>query len=106
MCIPEQTCASNCTATNDCDPDPCQNGATCLDFEVGFMCMCVSGWAGHLCENNINKCTANSCLNGGTCMDLLDDFRCECPLAFTGKSCETDIQECSLFMPCEHGGQS
>lgn len=35
---------------NECDSDPCQNGATCSDFVDFFNCTCVAGYEGTLCE--------------------------------------------------------
>jgi len=35
-----QTCAIN---VNECDSNPCLNGATCTDSVNGFTCQCVTG---------------------------------------------------------------
>ncbi|XP_048758506.1 axotactin-like isoform X3 [Ostrea edulis] len=40
-----------------CLPDPCQNGAQCVEKWNGFQCVCTNKWAhsGHRCEININE---------------------------------------------------
>ena len=76
------------TNTNDCDPNPCENGGTCqvaaiLDINItftninifflaqdqinGYLCDCEAGWTGERCSVNIDDCATNPCQNGGTC---------------------------------------
>ena len=35
---------------NECESDPCQNGATCVDGINSYTCECVKGYTGHDCE--------------------------------------------------------
>ena len=35
---------------DDCDPNPCLNGATCGDVVDDYICRCVAGWEGKNCE--------------------------------------------------------
>ncbi len=35
---------------NECTPDPCQNGATCVDELFDYRCMCVDGYDGVNCQ--------------------------------------------------------
>ena len=35
---------------NECDPDPCQNGASCRQGLATFECICPPGFQGTLCE--------------------------------------------------------
>ena len=34
---------------DECSPDPCQNGATCVDGDNMFTCWCPLGYTGHTC---------------------------------------------------------
>jgi len=51
-----------CTVPKDrCSPNPCNNGATCINEKNGYSCLCPSGYSGANCQTN----TGVSCLNGG-----------------------------------------
>ena len=39
------------TVIDRCNPDPCQNGATCNNFGTSFTCDCTPGFAGTVCDN-------------------------------------------------------
>ena len=39
---------------DDCESDPCQNGATCVDGVNSYTCICVKGFTGHDCETSEN----------------------------------------------------
>ena len=48
------SCKPYCLATlilDYCDPNPCQNGGTCLNTGSGFTCNCASNWSGTRCQN-------------------------------------------------------
>ena len=34
---------------DDCDPDPCLNGGTCVDLIDGYNCKCTPGYYGENC---------------------------------------------------------
>ena len=42
---------SYCSAVVDhCGKNPCQNEATCVNFEEGYQCECKTGYSGSNCE--------------------------------------------------------
>uniref|UniRef100_A0A8C6NJE5 Protocadherin Fat 4 n=1 Tax=Nothobranchius furzeri TaxID=105023 RepID=A0A8C6NJE5_NOTFU len=107
-----------------CMHNPCQNGGSCKRrLSVGpdmkteesvpvilvsnyplqpYACSCRPGYAGALCETDIDECQPSPCHNGGTCHNLVGGFSCTCPEGFTGMACERDINEC-LSNPCKNG---
>lgn len=67
----------------------CLAKAICSSFLVvpllfGFRCLCEAGYAGSLCEVDINDCDSDPCLNGGICIDGVDTFKCQCLSGKTG----------------------
>ena len=38
---------------NDCSPDPCQNGSTCVDLVGSYRCDCYTGYSGTNCETGM-----------------------------------------------------
>ena len=55
---------------NNCQSNPCSNGATCVQLLNGYACQCPAGFTGLTCNQQINVCTANSCFNNGTCSSI------------------------------------
>ncbi|XP_076805600.1 uncharacterized protein LOC143449333 isoform X1 [Clavelina lepadiformis] len=90
-----------------CQSYPCENGGSCVlddDTEDGWICDCVSGWTGQICDEDLDECEVEPCQHGGTCTTpQFDMYQCECSPGFTGENCEIDIDECESG-PCEHGG--
>ncbi|XP_078693765.1 uncharacterized protein LOC144923270 [Branchiostoma floridae x Branchiostoma belcheri] len=39
-----------CVATDNCDPNPCQNGGVCNNTGDYYTCECADGWGGPTCE--------------------------------------------------------
>ena len=37
----------------ECDSNPCQNGATCVDGQLEYSCACVDGFTGMHCETGL-----------------------------------------------------
>lgn len=109
---------------NSCLQSPCQNGGSCMRrLAVGpalkshesvpviimaneplqpFVCRCMPGYEGSLCEIDIDECLPSPCHNDGTCHNLVGGFSCSCPDGFTGMACERDVNEC-LSNPCKNG---
>ena len=74
---------------SNCDPNPCQNGGTCVDSGSDFSCRCPSFTSGPNCSLIIAGCWPSPCLNGGICIDVPNSFMCDCPSEYTGVICET-----------------
>ena len=98
--------------TNECDPDPCQNGATCTANAIGYTCSCSLGYEGTNCDHDIHECDPNPCLNGATCTETSDGttptigvYHCECVNDYTGTNCQIDHNhnDCDSN-PCQNGG--
>ncbi|XP_060599316.1 protein eyes shut homolog isoform X3 [Ruditapes philippinarum] len=82
---------SSTTDGNECMPQPCLNGGSCIDGTGDFTCLCRPDFAGNICEIEINRCKyGNVCYNGGTCTEETYPYNCQCPAGFSGSSCEID----------------
>ena len=84
----------NCTYTNECDLNPCQNMGNCSDFIGGYNCSCRVPYTG----TNCSDCSINSCGNGTNI-----NCSCVCYLGHFGEFCESDINDC-ITIPCLHSG--
>lgn len=40
---------------NECNNNPCENGATCSNTEGSYKCTCTPGWTGPNCKKGINS---------------------------------------------------
>jgi hypothetical protein len=69
-------------------PPRCRNGGTCQNSPGSFHCVCVSGWGGTGCEENLDDCVAATCAPGSTCIDRVGSFSCLCPPGRTGQDRE------------------
>nr|XP_054771358.1 fibropellin-3 isoform X2 [Lytechinus pictus] len=88
---------------DDCSPNPCLNGATCVDQVNDYECICPPGFTGDNCETDIDECASTPCLNGGDCVDQVNGYICNCVPGFNGVNCENKIDECASS-PCQNGG--
>lgn len=91
--------------TQNCQPNPCQNGGKCLTLKGNhYQCQCPKGFRGPTCEENIDECKkSNPCKNGGTCIDGINQYQCKCSAGYTGENCEKPVDFC-LTKPCANGG--
>uniref|UniRef100_A0A8C4ZWE3 Sushi, von Willebrand factor type A, EGF and pentraxin domain-containing protein 1 n=1 Tax=Gadus morhua TaxID=8049 RepID=A0A8C4ZWE3_GADMO len=87
---------------HECFLNPCQNKGTCEEVGAGYVCTCMPGFTGSLCEAEVNECVSSPCLNEGVC-DLAAAFSCTCPMGYSGERCEVDVDECHSA-PCLNGG--
>lgn len=66
-------------------PNACHNGGTCFNTLGGHSCVCVNGWTGESCSQNIDDCATAVCFHGATCHDRVASFYCACPMGKTGE---------------------
>lgn len=90
---------------DQCSPNPCSKEGTqvCQDLMGNFFCQCKAGWAGRLCDKDVNECSQK---NGGCnqiCYNKPGSFHCACysgyELSQDSRSCQ-DIDECADADAC------
>ncbi|XP_034047732.1 protein crumbs homolog 2-like [Thalassophryne amazonica] len=99
----------NCSVNIDeCESEPCQNGATCEDQINGYTCTCSVGFLGDLCDTNIDECESQPCQHGGWCEDSRASYTCHCPhappgeLPWGGDHCNVKLYGC-VGQKCHNG---
>jgi hypothetical protein len=73
-----------------------------VDAVNRFSCLCFPGFAGVLCQTNIDECASYPCFYSGTCVDAVNSFSCQCLPGFSGPSCSQGL--CAALSPCQNGG--
>lgn len=84
----------------------CYNGGTCRPNAAGnasntdYTCTCPAGFAGPLCEINVDDCLDHQCQNGAMCVDGVNSYRCICRDPTTsGEFCEQLTPSSSSSFP-------
>ncbi|XP_052422815.1 versican core protein isoform X33 [Carassius gibelio] len=79
-----------------CSVSVCENDGTCYSNGKRNICVCMPGYSGEHCENDVDECQSNPCRNGGTCIDGLNTFSCVCLPSYSGPLCEQDTEVCDF----------
>lgn len=84
VCVLGQFCTED---VDECQlqPNACHNGGTCFNTLGSHSCVCVNGWTGESCSQNIDDCATAVCFHGATCHDRVASFYCACPMGKTGE---------------------
>lgn len=94
---PEDACVSAPKVNPPNFDSPCYNGGSCISntrsspgsISSEYSCLCPPGFAGSLCEINIDDCIEHQCQNGGMCVDGINSYKCLCrDPTTTGEFCE------------------
>ncbi|KAJ8783245.1 hypothetical protein J1605_009328 [Eschrichtius robustus] len=90
---------------DQCSPDPCDKEGTqvCQDLMGNFYCQCRDGWAGRLCNRDVNECSQENGSCSQICYNKPGSFQCGCysgyALSLDGRTCH-DLDECADSGAC------
>ena len=87
--------------SQQCDPNPCLNGGTCINEAGSFRCNCTNQFTGSICRQR-RWCVPDPCQNGGSCIEDTYNFRCVCTPQYTGNTC--GVRRWCIPDPCQNGG--
>ena len=60
---------------SECTSNPCHNHGQCIDYIGGYLCACLTGFHGDLCDEEVDECLSQPCVNNATCHDRPGYFR-------------------------------
>lgn len=111
------------TDINECDANPCKNGAACTESDYGntdvpvddYSCACTAGWEGKDCDQSINDCLrtnngandgvpcaegdagcASPCKHNSPCADDHLDYSCDCDHETAGTDIGWEGKQCHV----------
>ena len=73
-----------CKAADPCAKNTCVHGR-CVASSASYSCACEPGYAGVMCNVNVDDCKSNPCKNGATCVDGVNRYTCLCSAGYTGE---------------------
>ncbi|XP_052082972.1 uncharacterized protein LOC127720424 [Mytilus californianus] len=59
---------------------PCTSWYRANNFDQYFECVCLPGWIGVYCEENIDECISSPCMEPFECVDGVNKYECRCPV--------------------------
>ncbi|CAM9260590.1 unnamed protein product [Chrysoparadoxa australica] len=85
--------------------DDCIHGGHCnRTLAVAVCSSCDTGYAGDLCEIDIDDCAENPCAPGWNCTDGVNTYSCTCHSGLVNVlGCDTPSEHCNPN-PCYNGG--
>eukprot|EP00057_Strongylocentrotus_purpuratus_P004171 XP_003728170.1 PREDICTED: delta-like protein 1 [Strongylocentrotus purpuratus] len=81
----------------------CADSATYTCEQFTGKKLCVPGWGGIECDEDIAECASSPCQQGGACINLVNSYRCECIPGTFGTLCENNHNNCTS-VECQNGG--
>ena len=77
----------------------CSNQGNCVvNSNADFVCECLEGFSGRICNTDQRPCSAYPCINEGKCINIKNgtsySFVCDCPYPFFGGRCQNKIDIC------------
>jgi hypothetical protein len=97
---------TGCSDINECDNNPCGEGATCTNNDGGYTCSCGSGYIGDTtdtpcvektCSDIDGSNTLADCGDGATCSEggTGDGYTCTCDDGFIGTTTTNEPAVCT-----------
>ncbi|XP_044021842.1 latent-transforming growth factor beta-binding protein 2-like isoform X2 [Siniperca chuatsi] len=101
---------TNCIDVNECDEDPCEGKAHCINNYGSYTCQCHSGYSQVITQNrkfcqDVDECRDPSSCPNGVCVNTLGSFQCQsCGPGFrpADERC-VDVNECLNQTMCGPG---
>ncbi|XP_063408917.1 uncharacterized protein LOC134692398 [Mytilus trossulus] len=59
---------------------PCTSTYRAESFDLYYDCVCLPGYSGVYCEENIDGCLSSPCLDTLECIDGDNEYECRCPI--------------------------
>ena len=105
------------TQDDSCEDHKCENNGTCIPYSKVlnkenllslkrlYLCDCLVGFSGSLCEKDLRPCSNYVCIHNSICESSIEnpmEFKCKCQPNFEGLFCEENTI-CNN-VTCQNGG--
>ena len=88
---------------NDCAAHCCSDQGVCIDGDGASTCTCDDGFAGTVCETDIDECAGAVDCGNGECVDGTNAYTCACTDGWDGADCKNNIDDCAGVDCSGHG---